>query len=633
MYDVTKLGQFDRTIEPCEIISIPTGAAPKAVVVELPGGDGARVYAWWTGFPALSAGAFVAVQRRTTGAMQYVIVGTSGASAAAAGGWSYDKIKSVSSAAGADYASLTDALAAAVDSWEILLDAGTLTAPNVAGGEAVADAVAIIGLAPEKTIITRADDSSVVMTVSDTPVTLKSLTIQHTGGTGAGTSTNLATDQAALVLDNVAIVHTTGTDGNHIGLSQSAGDSLLRNCKVNIFGGTILNYAIYLHTAGSTCVVEGGEVLAGKLVTAHASAVIELRNVRIASGVTIDSSGGGTVRGTALDDKGRDCGKVALNTSGGAVAYGDVGYVNEDGEFKTTTTANDSVAWHVVTVGGPNNSHILVKNTGNATVAYTGSAPAAGDYLVTSTSAGDAAAQTTMRPEIFAVCLAAGSGGFVEALLLCGTRFVPYTSNTRLFSCLSHSTAAFTATINGAPSATSVVYTPVSGSEDIITPEASGQLAKMILWNTTRGTGRLIESNNTGTNTITTVSTADAWANGDTLTIESQTVTTGGSDKAIDLDLSQQSEIPLLARAIQLFVQQLDSSASAGGGVFAAHPHEAFNVNKQTAIAFSQPSSAINSISDSVSLINRRFDMREIASGSGTASTYLNVVGYYLATP
>ena len=79
-FDTTRLQQLNSIIEPCEVISIPAGATPKAIVVELPGSDGARLLVHWTGSPSLTAGDFVAIQRRNMGALQYVIIGASGGS-------------------------------------------------------------------------------------------------------------------------------------------------------------------------------------------------------------------------------------------------------------------------------------------------------------------------------------------------------------------------------------------------------------------------------------------------------------------------------------------------------------------------------------------------------------------------
>jgi hypothetical protein len=85
-----------------------------------------------------------------------------------------------------------------------------------------------------------------------------------------------------------------------LGFVSTGGDALLLNSKINITAGSVTNFGIYLHTAGSTVVVEGGEITAGSIVTAHASAVVRLQGSRLGS-VTFDTSGGGVIRGTYYD--------------------------------------------------------------------------------------------------------------------------------------------------------------------------------------------------------------------------------------------------------------------------------------------------------------------------------------------
>ncbi len=135
-------------------------------------------------------------------------------------------------------------------------------------------------------------------------------------------------------------------------------------------------------------------------------------------------------------------------------------------------------------------------------------------------------------------------------------------------------TSAFAGTINGAPSGTSVVYTPVSGTEASMVPSNTTQLAKMRLYNTTRGNSALISNCNTGTNTITLTANAPAnWANGDTITIASQTVS-GGGFNWVDLELTG------LAGKSALFVNTQINSATVGHAM-RIHPFDAsFSLSK-----------------------------------------------------
>jgi hypothetical protein len=90
-------------------------------------------------------------------------------------------------------------------------------------------------------------------------------------------------------------------------------------------------------------------------------------------------------------------------------------------------------------------------------------------------------------------------------------------------------TSAWTGTINGAPSGASVTLTTSTGTKASLKPFATTQLGKMRLYNTTRGNNALISDFNTTTNVCTLTANAPAnWANGDSLTIASQTVSGGG---------------------------------------------------------------------------------------------------------
>jgi len=324
---------------------------------------------------------------------------------------------------------------------------------------------------------------------------------------------------------------------------------------------------------------------------------------------------------------------VAKNTSGATASANDVGYIDSAGEYKTTTTANLDAEWCVVIQGAANNSDIYVAKRGRVTVAYTGSAPSAGDYLVTSTSAGDAQQQTTMRPEVFAVCTANGAGGTVSALLLTQTRPVKATNANNVIAVSGSSQSDFQSTINGAPTSTTVVYgTVTSGAENVINVASSSQLGKMVLHNTTRGTSRLISSVVTGTNTITTVSSTDSWADTDAIEIRSQTVDPGGAPYMIDIDLSQStSAIPATARSILLDVSNSDTGAA--GRFFGTHPFETYGASKQV-LQYSRTlgtNRAYRTIA--VSLLQSRFCIRVDASGAGTAFYTVRLMGYDVAGP
>lgn len=343
-------------------------------------------------------------------------------------------------------------------------------------------------------------------------------------------------------------------------------------------------------------------------------------------------------RSNFLSGIGAEATITVKNTSGSTASANDVGYIDEAGEYKTTSTANENVAWCVVATGGANNADIEIVRAGRATVAYAGSDPSTGDFLVTSTTAGRAQQQTTMRPEIFAVCVADGDGSTVEALLLTNTVFVPFSSDYYVVRVNSASTSDFVAKINSAGSggltSTNVPYDTISsGAEDVIVPANQGgsELGRMRLYNSTRGTYRLITAVDTSLNKITTVASTDSWADNDDITIRSQTCNPGSVPYMIDVDLSQQSEIPLLARTLEVQVLKQETSTTANRSL-RLHPWETYVAEKQI-VTFAQAQNSFMGNGFSIGLITQRFCWSWNAGGTGTGTQLVQCVGYTLAVP
>ena len=139
-------------------------------------------------------------------------------------------------------------------------------------------------------------------------------------------------------------------------------------------------------------------------------------------------------------------------------------------------------------------------------------------------------------------------------------------------------TSPFSALINGDPSATSVVYDGETNENNLkgLTSGAS-YWGRFVLHNTTRSNSRKIVSFNETTNTITTESSEDDWANNDAITLQSQTNTAAGY---IDVDLSAQVGSNVVA--VLLFASILDGSAAAqvNRGFF-FHPYSAYDSGKR----------------------------------------------------
>jgi hypothetical protein len=177
----------------------------------------------------------------------------------------------------------------------------------------------------------------------------------------------------------------------------------------------------------------------------------------------------------------------------------------------------------------------------------------------------------------------------------------------------------FTATINGAPSGTSVVYNaPSAGTEGVLVPSSTGQLAKMKLYNTTRGNEALISNCNTGTNTITLTANAPAnWVNGDTITVTSQTVS-GGGFNWVDLKITGGP-----TDKAALFINMVLASGTASDGM-RVHPFSTFGGPKITQV-LTQVGGVTNSTFCMVPISNNTFSFAWTANST---SIILREAGY-----
>jgi hypothetical protein len=345
-----------------------------------------------------------------------------------------------------------------------------------------------------------------------------------------------------------------------------------------------------------------------------------------------DIGGGGSGGGTI----------TIKNTSGATANANEVGYIDNAGEYKTTTTANLIATWCVVVVGGANNTDIQVTRHGRVTVKYAGTDPSAGQFLTTNTTAGLAQRRTVMHPAIFAVCTAAGSSGLVEALLLTGRELRTATDSHFIYGIESGSDSDFTSTIATLPGGAVLTYGAVTtGNENTIAPwaalDGSDFNAKCVLWNLTRGTSALISSVVVGTNTITLTATVPVgWTVGDTITARGQTNTQNWSGGAyyFEWDMSGWAAKPALATAIVIEASLSDTSTTVPA-LSSIHPFETFAASKN----FQRWSQAGNSASArylasvTVPIFENKFTFGWDASGSGTAQMFAQLAGWVIAVP
>lgn len=173
--------------------------------------------------------------------------------------------------------------------------------------------------------------------------------------------------------------------------------------------------------------------------------------------------------------------------------------------------------------------------------------------------------------------------------------------------------SAFVGTINGAPSGTLVGYNVTSGQEGAMVPVSTGQLAKLRLYNTTRGNSALISNCNTATNTITLTATAPAnWASGDTITIASQTVS-GGGFSWIDLELTSG---PINKGSLFMKLQFISATV---GDALRIHPFDATHSSAKYDVLIALVASQASNGLGLIKITNNVFSI----AWTGTPSTVL----------
>lgn len=605
------------------------GTIPREIEVVLPNADGSKVLAMWHGQPTIVLNDYVRVRRDGTDTNIFVIEGAGGSTGAVAGG-------NVEPKAGkcniddTEYATF-DALIAALGSGILgVVGEGSFTT-DFTGGNATLPAGALLrGRGINISNLTSAD--SYTLFTAGT-FTIEDLTIANT----------VASGQYCFGSDfgnvgRMTLVRLENKQGN---TAFFAGNTRLNNCEFLAGSG----YAVYGYsTTGQILIEVFGGIFEGN-IHADQDTGITLYNLPLING-TLTTANGGSIVGWYRDANGniRSAGgdiSIAIkvkNTSGATRANGDIGYVNQAGEFKTTTTATDANmvgSGCVVVSGGANNADIIVVKQGRVPINYTGTAPNAGDYLVSSASAGLAQQQTTMRPEIFAVCVGAGAAGVVEALLLVNRTTSPLSSNENILYLPATSTSDFVSTIAAAGISGDKIYfnAPSSGAVDTISPVATTELAKFVIHNTTRGEqANVIATGTDGTGNFIKISNSadiSAWIATNAITARSQTNTPAISAGRYFYDMNfTATEIPQLTVGIYCDIQNYNEVASYD---MFFHPYEA-NSNAKRQRATSIPPNS-GGFGKNIPIINRRFCLGWQASGTGTALIVLRIREVLLATP
>jgi hypothetical protein len=317
---------------------------------------------------------------------------------------------------------------------------------------------------------------------------------------------------------------------------------------------------------------------------------------------------------------------IVKNTSGATASANDVGYIDEAGEYKTTTTAEQSQIKPVAVVqGGVDDADIYVtEGPGRLTLNYAGTAPAAGEFLMFSTTAGQVTARATPHFAMLALARANGSGGTVDAILLL-TRPEDYSVQTKNLIDIQLADPSDFLTIIGSSgvSGDKVYYEAgidLIGSVNTLESAPATDLARIVLHNTTQGEEALIIGNgNDGGGAFIQVSDAadvSGWVEDDVITARSQTNTTNiGPSRFYDIEIVD-AGISDLVTMLTIIAGFRDTGAT--GERFFVHPYKANN-SAERQFVLGVDTAQNNDVPMFVPLIERRLCILWEASGSGTA--------------
>lgn len=135
--------------------------------------------------------------------------------------------------------------------------------------------------------------------------------------------------------------------------------------------------------------------------------------------------------------------------------------------------------------------------------------------------------------------------------------------------------STFRCKINGQPTNTTLEYDGEVSEDCLKDVYYADNFGKILLWNTNKGTYRLIAGIDTALNIITTDISTDNWENDDDIRIQNPTIDCSG---IFTCDLS--AVIPSEATALFLYVMIKDGTSIANNRLH-FHPLEAFVGNKE----------------------------------------------------
>lgn len=186
--------------------------------------------------------------------------------------------------------------------------------------------------------------------------------------------------------------------------------------------------------------------------------------------------------------------------------------------------------------------------------------------------------------------------------------------------------APFAAVINGAPTATTVVYdgeTNEDSLKGLVAYDGDSYWGRIVLYNTTKGNERLLEAINLTTNTITTESSSDDWADDDVITILCPTI---GDAISFTIDLSTKIAATVVGMIVELGLADNEGNDDVARYV-QLQPYEAYDAGKSRTVVVGLANELAHG-ELTVPVISQRLGMR-VAGGCADVRILLRVCATY----
>lgn len=406
---LTEIPELDQIIPRCTVINIPAGATPKNIIVQLPGPDGERIHAWWSGSPSLATSDTIKLHRRgDDGLYDVLAVDADTAASSGSGAWPPDGTAMIDTT---EYATFALAAAAASPGDTIKLGGGDYTCDNVS----LPRDVTVIGIGLQTRLVSStnantltiqrgvhllnltiansyqpADSTECIpLTVdnsdeaSSQPARLDGCYISGSRGTGSGSTIVGIRATSYLEVYN-STVHLLGGEVAY-GIECQARITSVYNTYINMYygaAGTVTSYGLYSNKTGAVTPflnLFGGQIEPYSSASSAWDAAYANSGAYVYLWYTVITgawSGAGNFNGTPIQAAGQPLVRVGnkifrtINAAITSASAGDMIQV-----YPATYTEDVALSKAVTIIGVGSRDKIIITNaTGTHTVIFTAAA-------------------------------------------------------------------------------------------------------------------------------------------------------------------------------------------------------------------------------------------------------------------